>query len=71
MTLKGGGLNQFDERRREFTSVFEEVQKEMKAKARHDITLEKIMQEVWESKGVWFWYCLSSANAMHLLLEYY
>lgn len=43
----------------------------MKAKARHDITLEKIMQEVWESKGVWFWYCLSSANAMHLLLEYY
>lgn len=22
------------------------------------------MQQMWESKGVWFWYCLGSVNAM-------
>jgi len=29
----------------------------------------KIMQDVWETKGMWFWHCLSSVNAMYLLLE--
>lgn len=27
------------------------------------------MQEMRDSKGVWFWYCLSSVNAMYFLLE--
>lgn len=43
----------------------------MENKARHNITLSKIMHDMWESKGTWFSNCLSSVNAMYLLLEYH
>ena len=69
--LKGDRLDHFDERRREFMRVFEEVEQEMKAEARHGIILSKVMRDMWESKGVWFWHSLSSVNAMYTLLEYH
>lgn len=67
--IKGEKLDRFDQVRREFMRVFEEEEQAAKAKTRHDITLSKIMQDTWESKGVWFWHCLSSVNAMYYLLE--
>jgi len=62
-------LDQFDQVRREFMRVFEEEELATKAKARHNITLSEVMQDMWQSKGVWFWYCLASVNAMYVLLE--
>lgn len=67
--LQGHELDQFDQRRREFMRIFEEVEQAMEAKVRHDITLSKIMHDVWESGGAWFWPCVSSVNAMYILLE--
>ena len=67
--LEDDKLDQFEQRRREFMRVFEEEEQAMKPKTRHDITLSKVMQDMWESKGAWFWLCLSSVNAMYLLLE--
>lgn len=46
--------------------VFEEVEQEIKAEARHGIVLSTIMQDMWESKGAWFWHSLSSVNAMYI-----
>ncbi|KZL70477.1 aminoglycoside phosphotransferase [Colletotrichum tofieldiae] len=67
--IKGESLDQFDRVRQEFMHIFQEEEQAMKAQASHDITLSKLMQDMWDSKGVWFWYCLSSVNAMYFLLE--
>ncbi|EFY93749.1 hypothetical protein MAC_00240 [Metarhizium acridum CQMa 102] len=67
--IKGEELDRFDEVRREFMRIFEDEEQAMKAKARHNITLSRVMQDMWQSKGVWFWHCLSSVNAMYFLLE--
>lgn len=58
--------NKFDNVRREFLSIFEQV--EQKTVAEHDIQVSQTMKEMWESKGTWFWHCLSSVNAMYVLL---
>ncbi|KAI5860294.1 hypothetical protein GGS23DRAFT_582044 [Durotheca rogersii] len=68
--IEGERLDQFDRVRRAFMHIFEEEEQAVKAKASsHDINLSKIMHDMWDSKGVWFWYCLSSVNAMYFLLE--
>ncbi|KHN96559.1 Aminoglycoside phosphotransferase [Metarhizium album ARSEF 1941] len=67
--IKGEKLERFDRVRREFMRIFEEEEQATKAKMRHDITLSKVMQDMWESKGVWFWHCLSSVNAMYYLVQ--
>ncbi|AEO62414.1 uncharacterized protein THITE_2061567 [Thermothielavioides terrestris NRRL 8126] len=69
--IKGEKLAHFDEVRQEFMRIFEEEAQTAKSttQAGHNLDLGKIMQDVWESKGVWFWHCLSSVNAMYLLLE--
>ncbi|POR34351.1 Uncharacterized protein TPAR_05431 [Tolypocladium paradoxum] len=67
--IEGEKLDQFDQVRRAFMHIFEEEEQATKAEASHDITLSKVMQDMWNSKGVWFWYCLSSVNAMYFLLE--
>ncbi|KAI0505923.1 hypothetical protein F5B22DRAFT_639554 [Xylaria bambusicola] len=41
----------------------------MRAKASPNISLSEIMHDMWGSKRVWFWYCLSFVNAMYFLLE--
>ncbi|KAI1293136.1 hypothetical protein F5Y03DRAFT_374772 [Xylaria venustula] len=68
--IEGEKLYQFDLVRQEFMHIEKEEQAtKVKAKASHDINLSEIMHYMWDSKGVWFWYCLSSVNAMHFLLE--
>ncbi|KAI1351502.1 hypothetical protein F5Y01DRAFT_121139 [Xylaria sp. FL0043] len=69
--IEGEKLDQFDLVRQEFMHIFEEEEQvmKMKAKASHNINLSEIMHDMWDSKGVWFWYCLSSVNAMYFLLE--
>lgn len=67
--IEGEKLSQFDQVRRSFMHIFEEEEQATKAEASHDITLSKVMQDMWDSNGVWFWYCLSSVNAMYFLLE--
>lgn len=65
--IKGEKLDRFNQVRQEFMCVFKEEEQAIKAK--HNISLSKVMQDTWESKGVWFWHCLSSVNAMYYLLE--
>ncbi|KAL2174969.1 uncharacterized protein P884DRAFT_207378 [Thermothelomyces heterothallicus CBS 202.75] len=60
---------EFDKIRREFMHVFEEEERTMAAEQGLAITVSRVMQEMWDSKGIWFWHCLSSVNAMYLLLE--
>lgn len=67
--IEGEKLSQFDQVRQSFMHIFEEEEQATKAEASHDITLYKVMQDMWDSNGVWFWYCLSSVNAMYFLLE--
>jgi hypothetical protein len=67
--IEGEKLDQFDRVRRAFMHIFQEVEQVTKAKESHDINLSKIMHDMWDSKGVWFWYCLSSVNVMYFLLE--
>ncbi|KAF2971928.1 hypothetical protein GQX73_g1641 [Xylaria multiplex] len=69
--IEGEKLDKFDLVRQEFMHIFKEEEQvtKMKAKASHKISLSKIMHDMWDSKGVWFWYCLSSVNAMYFLLE--
>lgn len=59
--------NEFNEIRQEFMHVFQEQERRMGTE--HSIRISKIMQDVWESKAMWFWHCLSSVNAMYFLLE--
>ncbi|KAK3900414.1 hypothetical protein C8A05DRAFT_45750 [Staphylotrichum tortipilum] len=69
--IEGEKLEEFDVTRREFMGVFDAVERAAAGKGRapRGLELSRIMREVWESKGTWFWHSLSSANAMYLLLE--
>ncbi|KAE8356063.1 hypothetical protein BDV28DRAFT_7353 [Aspergillus coremiiformis] len=67
--IEGQNLDQFDQVRQEFIHIFKEEERATPAQAYHHIILSKVMQDMWDSKGVWFWYCLSSVNAMYFLLE--
>ena len=67
--IKGEKYDQFDKIRREFMNIFEEEEQAMKAGPQNSLTLSHVMKDMWESKGVWFWNCVSSVNAMYLLLE--
>lgn len=58
---------EYDEARQEFTRFLEE--EERKIKAKHDIPVTHITKEMWKSKGMWFWHCISSVNAMDSLWE--
>lgn len=64
--LTGESLTEFDQVRQEFLRIFEEEEESFRA---HAFNLTQVMRETWDSKGVWFWYCLSSVNAMYFLLE--
>lgn len=64
--IEGERLGEFDKVRQEFMQVFAEVECRMPAKC--DLSLAQLMCRTWESKGVWFWYCIESVNAMYSLL---
>lgn len=67
--IKGEELVKFDQIRQEFMRVFEAEERVMNHKSGCRLQLSEIMRDMWESKGVWFWYCISSVNAMYFLLE--
>lgn len=67
--IQGEKLEQFDQVRKEFMRIFEEEEQAQKTKRGHDITISQVMKDMWESKGVWFWHCVSSVNAMYFVLE--
>jgi hypothetical protein len=66
--IKEEHLDEFDMVRKQFMHVFEEEEQKMAGKE-HNISLTKVMCDMWESKGVWFWHCLESVNAMYFLVE--
>lgn len=68
-TIEGESFKHFDVVRQEFMEIFRKEEQATKAPPSHYINLSKIMQDMWKSKGVWFWYCLSSVNAMYFLLR--
>ncbi|KAM3499698.1 hypothetical protein MY11210_009592 [Beauveria gryllotalpidicola] len=57
----------YDKIRREFMDVL--GKEKHKVTMEHDISVSRIMEEMWDSKGVWFWHCLTSVDAMNFLLE--
>lgn len=60
-------LDKFDMLRQEFMGVFRD--EEQKIALEHGIMLSSVMEDMWQSKGVWYWRCLDSATAMLSLLE--
>ncbi|KAK3335106.1 hypothetical protein B0T19DRAFT_113 [Cercophora scortea] len=65
--IEGEKYHEFDKVRREFMDAFRE--QESRTKVNHEVTISGLMQHMWESKGMWFWYCLSSVNAMYIILD--
>lgn len=59
--IEGDRLDDFDKARQEFLHIL--VQEERSTSAEHGLSLSNIMQEMWYSKGVWFWFCIESVNA--------
>ncbi|KAF9771706.1 hypothetical protein IL306_010651, partial [Fusarium sp. DS 682] len=69
--LQGPKLCEFEEIRRGFLSAFEREEKAAKPGFGHSIALAALMKEMWETKAVWFWHCLTSTNAIYILTERY
>lgn len=65
--IKGDSLHEFDMLRQEFMRIFEE--QERKLVKEHNIHISKLMDEMWETKGMWFWYCIKSVNAQLYIVE--
>ncbi|KPM44968.1 hypothetical protein AK830_g1608 [Neonectria ditissima] len=63
----GEEYNTYDKVRQEFMDVLEK--EEHKSMIEHGISISRTMEEMWDSKGVWFWHCLTSVDAMNFLLE--
>ncbi|KAE9977793.1 hypothetical protein EG328_001826 [Venturia inaequalis] len=60
-------FEKFNTIRQEFMIQFEDEERKMVLG--HKLPLARVMDEMWESKGVWFWYCLDSVNAMLVVLS--
>lgn len=60
---------EFETIQEQFMAIFEEEEGRSTANVRHCVPLTKTTKAMWDSKGVWFWYCLDSTNAMYFLLE--
>ncbi|KFY19077.1 hypothetical protein V493_08159 [Pseudogymnoascus sp. VKM F-4281 (FW-2241)] len=59
-------LIKFNEIRRGFMDILEEEEQGL---GEHNISISGTMHDTWDSKGVWYWYCISSANAMLALVD--
>jgi hypothetical protein len=64
--IEEGRFDEFNKVRQEFMHILEE--EERKIIAEHNISIAGVMHDMWDSKGVWFWYCIESVNAMLTLL---
>jgi hypothetical protein len=67
--IGGKGFDEFDKVRGEFMGIFEEEEYKTRDGRQHDISLAEVMHDTWKSKGVWFWHCIESLDAMYLLVE--
>lgn len=68
--LRGDKLAEFERVWKEFMRVFREEEPiTSAATATREGTLSSVIQEMWDTRGLWFWHCLSSVNAMYFLLE--
>jgi hypothetical protein len=67
--IRGEHLDEFNRVREEFMRIFEDEEHKTRLGRRHNISLAMVMHDMWESKGVWFWHCIESVNAMYLLVE--
>lgn len=67
--LKDDNLGEFEKVHEEFMLQFEE--QEHSIRAGHGLTLSAIMRETWESRGTFFWYCITSINAMDFVLDFH
>ncbi|KAF5027345.1 hypothetical protein F66182_546 [Fusarium sp. NRRL 66182] len=65
--IHGKEYDKYDQVRQEFMSIV--AKEEHGATMEHAISVSDIMGEMWNSKGVWFWHCLTSVDAMTFLLE--
>ncbi|KAG5773807.1 hypothetical protein H9Q72_000534 [Fusarium xylarioides] len=63
--IKEEHLDEFDHVRQEFMRILEE---EERTAANLSIPLSRVMENMWKSKGVWFWSCLESVDAMSYLV---
>jgi hypothetical protein len=61
-------MEEFDNIQQEFMHIFEKEEQKITAGNEH-ISLTRIMQDTWESKGMWFCHCLTSVNGMYALSE--
>ena len=63
--LKGENLQHYERIRSEFLAIMR--QEEVQSTGRN--TIADLMQKTWESGGTWFWFSLSSVNAMIYLVR--
>ncbi|QPH15930.1 hypothetical protein C2857_000462 [Epichloe festucae Fl1] len=54
----------YDQVRQEFMSILEKEEREMTME--HGISVSRTMGEMWDSKGVWFWYCFNISGCHEL-----
>ena len=69
--VEGAAYDSFDKIRHEFMESFEEEEEEEEQEQAppSGVVLSRVMNDMWDSKGVWFWHCLSSVNAMYFILR--
>ena len=58
----------YDRRRQEFAMIFVEEERNI---GQSDLPLSKVMEEMWNSRGLWFWYCLRYVNSMDYITTKY
>ncbi|KAG6003912.1 hypothetical protein E4U21_001590 [Claviceps maximensis] len=63
-TKECNNLTEYNAARREFMQVLREEE----SNERLAWPLSDIMEDMWQSSGVWFWHCLNSVNAAYYLV---
>ena len=64
--IKDDRLEEYDAVRREFVDVVKAEERKMGTS--RSLSPSVSMEEMWDTKGVWFWYCVESVNAMYYLV---
>jgi hypothetical protein len=69
--IAGEHFDEFNKVREDFMHIFEAEENELKTRdgRKHGISLANVLHDTWESKAVWFGYCIESVNAMYLLVD--
>ncbi|KAL6869397.1 hypothetical protein ACO1O0_000722 [Amphichorda felina] len=67
--IKDDRLEEFDAVRREFVDGVKAEERKMgtSRSLSPSVSMDS-MEEMWDTKGVWFWYCVESVNAMYYLV---